>query len=99
MANTPQSIKRARQAQKRRQRNQTERTLFRTVVKRARAAAESGDGKSAYTQMQSVVDRAARKNLFHHRTVARIKKRINNLIHAKADAATAQKTATADTAN
>lgn len=79
MANTNQSEKRARQNRTRRLRGQSFRSRYRTMVKRARAAADNEDGKAfaeAFATMQSVADRAVAKKLMHRNTVARIKRRI-----------------------
>ena len=85
MANSPQALKRARQTQRRRQRTQPQTTYFRTVVKKMRAAAVSGENaKATFLSLQSVVDRAARKGLTHKNTAARLKKRLNALMRAHA---------------
>lgn len=89
MANTSQSSKRARQAEKRRRRNQGVGTKFRTMVKRARA--DGGDDKDAaktiFSNMQSAADIAARKGIIHPRRAARLKRRINNAMRKTAAAA------------
>ena len=76
MANTPQSIKRARQATKRQKANKSLRTRFRAVVRRARAAIGTDAAASSFATMQSVADHAARKGIVHRRAVARLKSRI-----------------------
>lgn len=81
MANSPQSIKRARQAISRKRRNQPIRTFYRTVIKQARAnATDPEKSADAYKKMQSIVDRTARKGLVHKNTVARIKSRLSRAI-------------------
>lgn len=80
MANSPQSIKRARQAEKRRRHNQGIGTKFRTMVKRARATAGKKEAAEAFATMQSAADSAARKGIIHPRKAARLKKRINALL-------------------
>lgn len=69
------------------------------MVKRARAAAAGGDAtaaKDTFAQMQSVADRAARKNLFHPKTVSRVKSRINKILKAAATARTEKATEESD---
>lgn len=77
MANSSQSIKRARQADRRRRRNQGVGTKFRTMLKRARAEAGGDDDAGNFAAMQSAADIAARKGLIHPRRAARLKKRVN----------------------
>ena len=82
MANTQQSAKRARQNEVRRLRKQSFRSRSRTMIKKARMAAGGGDKEafaSAYTAMQSVLDRAASKKVLHRNTVSRIKSRLIRL--------------------
>ena len=83
MANSPQSRKRAKQAQERRSRNQGVRTRFRTVVKRARAAASDPErAREAFIMMQSCADNAARRGVVSRGTVSRLKRRINLIVKA-----------------
>lgn len=77
MANTAQSLKRARQAEQRRKRNQGVGTRFRTMVKRARANENSDNAQEALATMQSATDTAARKGIIHPRKAARLKRRVN----------------------
>lgn len=92
MANSPQALKRARQAEKRRRRNQSVSTKFRTMLKRAGTAVAAGNETAAdFTNMQSATDIAARKGLIHPRKAARLKKRLNSKIRnhkAHADSST-----------
>ena len=100
MANSPQSIKRARQAVRRTKINQGVRTNFRTMIKRARAVVDSGDikeSRDAFRLAQSVADSTARRGLVHPRTVARLKSRINNAIRNAAQSAENADNAAADT--
>lgn len=92
MANSPQSIKRARQAEKRRKTNQGVGTKFRTMLKRARAlAGEDADtAKKSFADMQSAADIAARKGIIHPRKAARLKHRISSLIRKSSNSAPAQ---------
>ena len=83
MANTLQAKKRARQAEKHRQRNASQRSELRTYVKKAVKAIASGDketAEAAYKAALPVIDRSARKGLIHANKAARHKSRLNKHI-------------------
>lgn len=85
MANTPTAKKRARQAQRRRQLNQSQRSMMRTFVKRVLHAIEAGDpqkAEEAYRQAVPLVDRMAGKGLIHRNKAARQKSRLNRQIRS-----------------
>ena len=85
MANSPQAIKRARQAVKRRNRNMSQRSSFRTVVKNTVYAIEAGDKElaaQAYKKAVPVIDGLANKGLNHKNKAAREKSRLNSRIKA-----------------
>lgn len=87
MANSPQALKRARQAEKRRQQNASQRSTLRTFVKKVVKAIQSGDKEvamQAFQAAQSRLDRAARKGLIHANKAARHKSRLNAHIKAMA---------------
>ncbi|MDM5147195.1 30S ribosomal protein S20 [Candidatus Persebacteraceae bacterium Df01] len=85
MANTKQSEKRARQALTRHKRGQAIRSRYRTAVKKVRACAGNAEeGRAAFHVMQSIADKAARKEMLHPNTVARVKRRLNRLIQTTA---------------
>ncbi|MDZ7752767.1 MAG: 30S ribosomal protein S20 [Gammaproteobacteria bacterium] len=87
MANSPQAIKRARQALKRRARNQGQRSMVRTSIKKVVNAIESGDRETAvqaYTAAVPIIDRMADKDLLHRNKAARHKSRLNARIKAMA---------------
>ena len=76
MANTVQAKKRARQAEKHRQHNAS----FRSMVRTAIAAIETGDkekAQAAYTAAVPVIDRMADKGIIHKNKAARHKSRLN----------------------
>ena len=80
MANSPQSAKRARQAERRRLRGQSLRSQFRTAAKKTRAAAQTGESETArknFQAFQTIADRLADRGVVHHNTVSRLKSRIN----------------------
>lgn len=85
MANSHQAIKRARQAEDRRQRNASGRSEMRTFQKKVIKAIESGDkaqAQAAYTKAMSLLDRAARSGLIHTNKAARHKSRLSAKIKA-----------------
>jgi len=79
MANIRSQIKRNRQNEVRRRRNQATRSELKTRAKAALAAAESGDPAAttaALRQAQRRLDTAAAKGVVHPRTAARRKSRL-----------------------
>ena len=85
MANTAQARKRVRQAEKSRQRNASQRSMMRTMVKRVFAAIASGDkgaAEAAYKEVVPVLDHMARKGLIHKNKAARYKSRFNTQVRA-----------------
>lgn len=80
MANSAQSRKRARQAERHRQRNASYRSMFRTFIKKVIAAIEAGDkeqARQAYQRAVAVIDKTANKGLIHKNKAARHKSRLN----------------------
>ena len=80
MANTPQSAKRARQAERRRLRGQSLRSQIRTAVKKTRAAAGEGQTELAqknFRAFQTIADRLAHRGVVHPNTIGRLKSRLN----------------------
>jgi small subunit ribosomal protein S20 len=87
LANSPQALKRARQAEKRRQQNASQRSTLRTFVKKVVKAIQAGDKEAAMQAFQAAqprLDRAARKGLIHSNKAARHKSRLNAHIKAMA---------------
>lgn len=85
MANSAQARKRARQAEKHRQLNASQRSAMRTTIKAIRKAIAAGDKPQATAAFQAavpVLDRMARKGLIHKNTAARGKSRLNNAVRA-----------------
>lgn len=85
MANTAQAKKRARQSEKHRQQNASQRTMMRTAIKKVVKAIEAGDltqAQATYQSMTSIVDRLANKGLIHGNKAARHKSRLNTRIFA-----------------
>jgi small subunit ribosomal protein S20 len=87
MANSAQSKKRARQAEKHRIRNASQRSNLRTFIKKVIAAIESGNAEQAkkvYQSTVSIIDVAANKGLIHKKNAARKKSRLNAKIRSMA---------------
>lgn len=89
MANHKSALKRIRQSEKRRKRNQHIRTQMRTVVKRCREAFDSGDaGKAtdAFKVAEREIRRAATKGVIPKqradRSVGRLARRLNAIVAA-----------------
>jgi small subunit ribosomal protein S20 len=86
LANHKSALKRIRQSESRRKRNQHIRTRMRTMVKRCRDAFESGDAGSAaeaFKVAEQEIRRAATKGVIPKqradRSVGRLAKRLNAL--------------------
>lgn len=85
MANSPQARKRARQNDKRRVHNASQRSMFRTYLKKVYTALEAKDletAKTAFMEAIPVIDRMADKGLIHKNKAARHKSRLNAHIKA-----------------
>jgi len=80
LANSAQAKKRARQAEKHRERNASYRSMFRTAMKKVLNAIKGGDkgaAEAAYKDVVSVIDKTAGKGLIHKNKAARHKSRLN----------------------
>lgn len=87
MANTAQARKRARQSEKQREHNTSQRSEFRTAVKKVIKAVEAGDkeaAKSIYQASVSVIDSIADKKIVHKNKASRHKSRLSAAIKAMA---------------
>jgi small subunit ribosomal protein S20 len=87
LANSAQAEKRARQAEKRRQQNTSQRSTLRTFIKKVVKAIETGDKEAATLAYQTAVpriDSAANKGMIHANKAARHKSRLNAHIKAMA---------------
>ena len=85
MANIRSQIKRNRQNEARRVRNQAARSELKTRAKTAMAAAETGDSDAAEAALrlaQQRLDTAAAKNTLHPRTAARRKSRLTRRVRS-----------------
>ncbi len=85
MANSVSARKRARQAEKHRLLNASQRSAMRTAVKKVDAAIESGDksaAEAAYKAAVPAIDKSVTKGLIHRNKAARHKSRLNAKIRA-----------------
>lgn len=85
MANSLSARKRARQAEKHRLLNASQRSRVRTTIKKVLAAIESGDksaAEAAYKAAVPAIDRSVSKGLMHRNKAARHKSRLNKHIRA-----------------
>ncbi len=86
MANHASALKRARQNEKRRQRNASRKTRMRNLMKKIRAAVDNKDRETAEQTLQEAMPRiyrAGSKGVIHKRTasrqISRLMKYINTL--------------------
>jgi small subunit ribosomal protein S20 len=87
VANSPQAKNRARQSEKRRNHNASQRSLVRTMIKKVDVAIDTGDAaaaKTAYDSAVPVIDRMADKGIIHKNKAARHKSRLNTQVKALA---------------
>lgn len=85
MANSAQARKRAKQSEKHRMHNASQRSMMRTFVKRVRAAIAAGkkdEAQEAFKAAVPVLDRMATKGIIHKNAAARYKSRMNAAIKA-----------------
>jgi len=85
LANSLSASKRARQAEKHRRHNASQRSHVRTAIKRVLRAIESRDkaaAEAAYKAAVPAIDRSVAKGLMAKNKAARHKSRLNNHIRA-----------------
>ncbi|GAB4144167.1 MAG: 30S ribosomal protein S20 [Planctomycetaceae bacterium] len=89
MPNSISAKKALRKSEKRRAENRSKRSTLRTVIKKCRLAAESGDKAAidaAFRLAVKKLDQAAAKNLIHKNAAARTKSRLSKLCKTAATA-------------
>ncbi len=85
MANSPSSKKRARQSEKRRQQNASQRSMVRTYIKKVDAAVQSGNydnAQAAFLTAKPIIDSMVNKGIFPKNRAARIKSTLNGQVKA-----------------
>ncbi|PTV95213.1 SSU ribosomal protein S20P [Rhodobacter aestuarii] len=88
MANTPQSKKRARQAERRNDINKARRSRIRTFIRKVEEAIASGDSDAAKAALQAAQPEMARgvtKGVMHKNTVSRKISRLSARVKALAN--------------
>ena len=82
MANHKSALKRARQNEQKRLRNQIRKTRVKNMVKATRAAAEENPAEAMKTLREtiSIIDRAASKGTLHPRTASRKIARLSKMV-------------------
>jgi len=87
LEDSPWPILPRRATEKSRQRNASQRSMMRTMVKRVFSAVEAGDKSAAEAALKEatpVLDHMARKGLIHKNKAARYKSRFNTQVRALA---------------
>lgn len=87
MPNTSSAKKALRQNLKRRSLNRSQRSALRTIVKKCRDAAVSGEtdaAVAAFREASRRLDQAAAKSLIHKNAAARTKSRLSKLVRKPA---------------
>ncbi|MDB2415963.1 30S ribosomal protein S20 [Pseudomonadales bacterium] len=85
MANSPQARKRAKQSEKRRSQNASQRSMVRTYIKRVHGAVETNDAEAAgaaLAQAVPIIDKMVSKGIMHKNQAARQKSRLNKRVKA-----------------
>jgi len=85
VANHASSLKRARQDEKKRAQNRTQKSTMRTEIKKVLAAVEAGDKDAAASALKSatsLLDRAGRKHQIHPSQASRRVSRLNAKVKA-----------------
>lgn len=85
MANIASAKKRARQAEKQRLHNASQRSMLRTHIKKVTNAIEANDkeaAENAYKAAAPVIDAMVSKGIIHKNKAARHKSRLNNHVRA-----------------
>jgi small subunit ribosomal protein S20 len=87
MANHFSALKRARQTEKRTERNRANRSRLRTSLRELREALAKGDRQAAqelFRHTASALDKAIQKGVIHENTAARYKSRLSARVNAQA---------------
>ncbi|MCH9648064.1 MAG: 30S ribosomal protein S20 [Deltaproteobacteria bacterium] len=88
MANSKQAIKRIRQNEVRRLRNQSVTSRMRSAIKKLRSAVEAKDKEAAGSLLPAtlkIIDVTARKRVIHRNTAARYKSRLSHAVAGISD--------------
>ena len=83
LANSPQARKRAKQSEKRRAQNASQRSMVRTYIKRVHGAVEANNADAAGTALSQavpIIDKMVTKGIMHKNQAARQKSRLNKRV-------------------
>lgn len=75
------AVKRVRQNEKRRQRNQSQRSRMKTLIKNAMETTDKEEAQKAFKEASSYLDKMAAKGLVHENFAARKKSKIANHVN------------------
>ncbi|TYP95597.1 SSU ribosomal protein S20P [Fodinibius salinus] len=75
------AVKRVRQNEKRRQRNQSQRSKMKTLVKKAMETTDKEEAEEAVKEATSYLDKMASKDLIHENFAARKKAKLDKHLH------------------
>jgi small subunit ribosomal protein S20 len=82
MAQHASAAKQARQALRRRQRNQHYKTLMKTMIKKVRTAKEKGKAQEALQKTVKLLDQLAARGIIHPNKAANQKSKLTRLVNA-----------------
>ena len=85
MANSRQAIKRAKQGEKHRLHNTSQKSAMRSAIKKTLAEIKAGGkdkAQAAFKQAVVLIDRMVNRNIIHMNKAARLKSRLNKKIKA-----------------
>jgi len=83
MANLKSSIKDIRRTKRRTDRNQDRMTRIETAIRSVKNASTAEEARKAIRECSMLLDRAAKSDLLHWRTVSRKKSRLDRMVAAK----------------
>ncbi|MCB9914728.1 MAG: 30S ribosomal protein S20 [Planctomycetes bacterium] len=83
MPNTKQAAKRLRQSEDRRLRNKVDKSSMRTAVRKVLEADSKEAAQAALPGAMKKIDKAAKKNILHDNTAARLKSRVARAANTK----------------
>ena len=77
MPNHKSAWKRMRQNEKRRMRNKADRTSLRKTIRAYHAQEDATAARESFPQVASVIDKAVKKGIIHHKKADRLKSRLS----------------------
>ncbi len=77
MPNHKSAWKRLRQNEKKRARNRADRTFLRNTIRSYNAQDDAAAARESFPQVVSVIDKAVKKGIIHHKNADRLKSRLS----------------------